>query len=388
MKNGRKSKRKGVAAAIRENEERTAEEAERKRENTRQILADRRNSRTRLGLQRAVKHLEDRVEQLEDQNERLQDLTSYKPKKFRIPKRTRKETASGLNRVVPIICASDWHMGEAVRPETVNGLNEYTPEIAQERARKFFQSAHELIDINRAGALISTVCLWAGGDFITGRLHADADANHLSPIEETHLCFDTLISGIDYWLDRADIAKLLIVTNHGNHGRTSAKEYRVATSAENSFEFSLYHQLRRHYELLAKVGRLEKGRVEFRIAEGNINWLELENDIAVRTTHGDGFNFAGGIGGLYIPLNKAIHRWNTYPTTERPIPRPATYDILGHWHQYTPGAFALVNGSLIGVSPYAMKVGHFEEAQQAYCQVDLDTKSARKIGAHFPIRVT
>ena len=42
-----------------------------------------------------------------------------------------------------VMLASDWHIEERVRPETVGWRNEYSPEIAQERAERFFKSEND-----------------------------------------------------------------------------------------------------------------------------------------------------------------------------------------------------------------------------------------------------
>jgi hypothetical protein len=39
-----------------------------------------------------------------------------------------------------VLVASDWHIEEIVNPETVNYLNEYNPDIAKQRAIKFWQN--------------------------------------------------------------------------------------------------------------------------------------------------------------------------------------------------------------------------------------------------------
>jgi kynurenine formamidase len=46
-----------------------------------------------------------------------------------------------------VMLASDWHIEENINPETINYLNEYNPEIAKERAEKFWQNGLHLIDM-------------------------------------------------------------------------------------------------------------------------------------------------------------------------------------------------------------------------------------------------
>lgn len=342
--------------------------------------------------QSSVRELRTQVRVLERENERLDTenvyllgLEAHQPKPFRIRPRSKRENASGKNHCLPVLLASDWHMGERVRPETVNGLNEYSPEIAEERARAFFRNAHRLIDIQRGGATITEALLWLGGDLMTGYIHEEfEEENFLSPIEEAELVFDTFVSGIDYLLASADIEKLLIPTSHGNHGRTGKKQ-RISSGARNSFEWGLYHRLRKHYAKEPRVG--------FQIADGYLNYVELKDgngeSIWLRFHHGDGIRYYGGVGGLEIPLNKSIYAWNTLPRPGSSVACPATCDFLGHWHQYIPGSRAVTNASLIGLNAYALWIkAKFEEPQQAFCMVDLSGGAGRRVFGHFPIRVT
>jgi hypothetical protein len=73
--------------------------------------------------------------------------------------------------------------------------------------------------------------------------------------------------------------------------------------------------------------------------------------------------YQGGIGGLTVPLNKAVIGWNNA--------RYADVTCGGHWHQYLPLPNAVVNGSLIGYNPYAEWIrASPEKPQQASFVVD------------------
>ena len=58
--------------------------------------------------------------------------------------------------------------------------------------------------------------------------------------------------------------------------------------------------------------------------------------------------FGGGIGGPSIPINKAISAWN--------IAETVAYDYFGHLHQFLDHHKWLLNGSLIGYSPFAVAI--------------------------------
>lgn len=300
----------------------------------RELLELRKSRRARTDLEAVVKSLERHNATLEAQVDHLLALDGYTPHPVSI---SLPKPKAGMDSLVAVAAASDWHIEERVRPETVNGSNEYTPAIATARAQRFFERFLRLIQLNRAGARIETAILWIGGDIITGHIHEELmEDNWLSPTEASLLAFDLFTGGIDFLLAKGDLAELVVACNYGNHGRTTAKP-RISTGARNSFEWLLYHQLRRHYAA--------ESRVRFTIADGPLLYVDVSGFV-LRTTHGDDFRFAGGVGGVLIPLRKAVTAWNTH--------RPADATLMGHWHDYQGMPREIVNGSLIGVSPYGL----------------------------------
>jgi hypothetical protein len=77
----------------------------------------------------------------------------------------------------------------------------------------------------------------------------------------------------------------------------------------------------------------------------------------MRLIHGDDVKFGGGIGGITIPIRKKLAAWDKA--------QRADLTVMGHFHQFMDGGDFLVNGSLIGVTPYSMQFG-FEEPIQSY----------------------
>ena len=98
------------------------------------------------------------------------------------------------------------------------------------------------------------------------------------------------------------------------------------------------------YHLLAK----QMGdRATFHIADGYHLLLDLYRK-TLRFHHGDAIKYQGGIGGLTIPVEKAIGMWN------RGI--PADLDVFGHWHQSQQNPKWISNASLIGHNAYAIAI--------------------------------
>jgi hypothetical protein len=264
--------------------------------------------------------------------------------------------APSNSNAVAVAVASDWHIGEAVDAADLPGnLNTYNPQIAQRRAEQFFQRTIYLLEkMARGVAQVDTLVLALLGDLMTGHLHEDqSESNHLPPIQEVLLLEEVISAGIEYMLAKGKLKKLILPCCPGNHGRTSEK-MRCKTIADTSFEIMLY----RH---LANRWRKEK-RLEWHIATGYQVMLKLW-DYTIRFHHGDAVNYGGGVGGITIPLRKAISGWDTV--------QHANLSVCGHFHQLTDGGDFIVNGSLIGYNAYALRVkARYESPQQAFFIVD------------------
>lgn len=251
---------------------------------------------------------------------------------------------------VAVMVASDWHIEERVDPKTINGVNEYNIDIAKARLTKFFQRGLEMVEMARSRSSIDVLVLAVLGDLVTGQIHEDlAENNYLSTTEASLLAQERLEAGIDFLLKEGRFKKIWVPCNFGNHGRTTKKP-RVATAAKNSYEWLMYHQVAKHYA--------KEGRVHFQIADGCFNFLEIY-DRTLRLHHGDSINFFGGVGGVDIPLNKAIAQWNKM--------RHADIDVLGHWHTRKNSTNFVINGSVIGYNAYSIRIkASFEPPSQSF----------------------
>jgi hypothetical protein len=159
--------------------------------------------------------------------------------------------------------------------------------------------------------------------------------------------------GIWTLLNQLKLDHLEIPCSRGNHGRTTDKT-RIATGAQNSFEHLMYHTLAGEF-------RNEK-RVHFEVTASAHQYTEVYGQI-IHYTHGDEVRYQGGIGGLGIPLLKAIPQWD--------LVKKADVHCLGHHHQFRDYGRAVVNGSLIGFGPYSQYIrAEFEPPQQALFYID------------------
>jgi hypothetical protein len=253
--------------------------------------------------------------------------------------------------------ASDWHIEEDVTPESVPGYeNEYNPEIAEARAKKFFQSYVFMLDAWRHVGKCDTAVLAILGDIITGYIHEELmESNHMSPSKAVLFGQELLGAGIEYILKNGNLKKLILPCSYGNHGRTTPKS-RIHTGADNSFEYLLYRTMQKEWK--------SEKRLDWHIAEGYHVNVDLFGH-RVRFHHGDAIGYGGGVGGITIPVRKKIANWNSGSA------KPAELDVFGHFHQLIDGGNFISNGSLIGYNAFALNIGAaYEPPRQACFWID------------------
>jgi len=248
-----------------------------------------------------------------------------------------------------ILC-SDLHYEETIDPRTVDGLNEYNTEIATERFHRVFQNGLKLVEMGRSKSNIRKLVLWLGGDLIAGYIHEELmENNAMSPIEASLDVYKLCVSAIDFLVENGDFDEIIVVTSVGNHSRTTEK-LRISTCVENSYEWLIYNFLASHYEKTEKI--------KFKLSRGYFNYLDVYGRL-IRFHHGNFIRYAGGVGGVTIPMNKAIAQWNQS--------KSAYLDIFGHWHQAISTKNAICNSSIIGYGPYSISIkAAFEKPQQLF----------------------
>jgi len=266
------------------------------------------------------------------------------------PMQIKQASGKSTSESTAVILCSDIHYEETVDPDTIRGLNRYNTDIAKHRMTKFTQNALKLVDMCRSKSTINNLVLWLGGDLITGYIHEELlETNSMSPVDASTEVFEILIGVIDCLLAEGKFKKIVIPTNVGNHGRTTQRR-RVSTAVQNNYEWLVYKFLEKYYK--------EDDRIQFQLTRGYFNYLDIYGR-TLRFHHGDNVRYQGGVGGLTIPLNKAIAKWNEA--------NPVYLDVLGHWHQRLSSKNSIVNGSVIGYNAYAESIkASFEKPQQTF----------------------
>ena len=311
-----------------------------------------------------AKAMQERVDELEAALRVALDLDRPLPAAPVVARRT----AGPRKEACPVLVASDWHVEERVDPATVNGLNEYSPDIARKRARRFTEGCLWLLETHRAGATVHEAVLAVLGDMISGWIHEELRSETaLRPTEAVLLAQELLHECIVTILARARLRLLRVVCKSGNHARTTDKVYHAA-GQRMTYEWLMYRALASAFK--------KDRRVQVVVEDGYHTYLPVYDTI-LRLHHGNSFNFAGGVGGIVIPLKKAIHEWN--------VGRHADFDILGHWHGYEPSTRFLMNGSLIGHSAFAIRHRFpYQPPRQGFVLV----RPGRGVSALAPVFVT
>ena len=248
------------------------------------------------------------------------------------------QKGTGTSEATPVLVASDWHFEEEVDPRTVSGLNAYNLDIAHKRATEFFTHGLRLVKLLNQDVAISDVVVALLGDFISNDIHEEvAEVTDASPTNAIVLVLNELISGIEYFLENSSYT-FTFVCKSGNHGRTT-KTTRFATENGHSLEYLMYLHLAAHFRT--------EPRVRFIIEDGIHTYLPVY-DRTVRFHHGHAIRYAGGVGGITIPVNKAIAQWDKG--------RTADIDVFGHFHQSAQHRKWVCNGPMIGYNAFAMSI--------------------------------
>lgn len=238
---------------------------------------------------------------------------------------------------VAVLMWSDWHLGEVVDPDTVNGINSFNKEIASDRLDKLFKRSAFYIKNEKSNSRIDTVIVWLGGDIIHGELHDSSETNDMSATEACVYAQQKIVQGLRLIADETG-CKITVITNVGNHGRNT-KFTNYNTMTRHSYETMIY--------AFVAAALQDDKRFTFNISKGYHQYLEVF-DYTLRFHHGDFMKYNGGVGGLTIPVNKAIAQWDKL--------RRADYDFFGHWHTYKQDTKWCSNGCVSGFGAFSLAI--------------------------------
>lgn len=250
---------------------------------------------------------------------------------------------------------SDWHVEEVVNPSTVMGLNKYNPEIAKQRVEKLVNNTVKVIRSQSGSIQLDLGVIWLGGDFITNYLREhDMQENAMTPIEAIIYAKELLIGAIEFMVAHSGFKKFLFICSRGNHPRLTPK-MQPGNDYKMNLEALLYHMLEQHFA--------SNEDIAFEIPESPIGLVDVYGR-KIRYFHGHEIQYKDGVGGLSIPLNKKLQKWDS--TIQ------ADFNLMGHYHQcYKPLKTCMLNGSLVGYNAYALSLAcSYEPAMQSFQILD------------------
>lgn len=295
-----------------------------------------------------IGELTQRVELLQKQLDVVSFMKDQTPQAIDICPVTRE----GISESAAVVVWSDHHSEECVLPGQVSGMNEHNLEINDRRFQKLVDGTLAWFKIESAKTVIKNFTVALLGDFITGSIHADlAEGNLLAPTDAIYRVQNQLIGGLRYLRDNTpDDVVFTVVCHGGNHGRMTIDQ-RIATETGNSLEQYMYYTIRDFFK--------DDPRFKFIVATGYHSYVTYFDSFEVRFHHGHQLNYGGGVGGITIPVNKAIAQWNKA--------NPVNLDVFGHFHTRFDGGNFIANGSLIGYSAYAVSIkASFEMPSQTF----------------------
>jgi hypothetical protein len=307
------------------------------------------------------------MSELERENESLREQVKFlgrmqnRPPEILVYKQAKRQRSDSIACAI----ASDWHVEETVRKDSVHGLNEYNLDVAKSRAEHFFRNYLRLTDIAAKESSINTLFLFLGGDFFSGWIHKELlAANSLAPGDAARFCLGLFFSGFDFLLRESSYV-LEVVAIPGNHGRLTEQVHHSDPTG-TSLESFMYHALAARYD--------GNHRVKIQVADKAMVYRKLYENFTVRMLHGYEIKYGGGVGGITIPVNKAIAQWDKAVR--------ADLTLFGHFHQLIDGGRFLGNGSLIGYNTYAQAIkAEYEEPKQAFFAVHARRGGCRSLTA-------
>lgn len=263
-----------------------------------------------------------------------------------------KPRRGGKGEAAAVLCWNDWHFEEVVDSAAVNGVNEYNPTIAKARFESLLRATLSIIEMCRSKSHIDTIIVNLLGDLITGYIHEELMAtNAMTPGAAILEVFEMVASGLEFLQKETKAQEIVVPCVCGNHGRWTKKRW-SKEGPGMSFEGLMYSFLAKWF--LAKQNRT----IKLLLPKGDMTYLTVY-DRRIRVTHGDNIRYAGGIGGVHVPLRKALDAWNTQV--------PADYTYLGHWHNEITGEDYRISGSMIGFNEYSIRIkARYQPPSQAF----------------------
>lgn len=305
------------------------------------LIESKRKKESAKNLEKQVKGL---IKEVESRDRVIEAFLAYTPHKVApIKKSISKADKEGT--VITLL--SDIHAEHKITKSSTSGINEFNPDICKSRLEKYFKILVNLTDLKRSELPLDNLVMGLLGDLIHGFIHSEyLRSNYLTPLEAMLFITDELKRGFNYILKYGKFKEIVAVCKIGNHSRITDKIF-SDEEALYSYEWVIYHLLAHEFQ----------GKIKFIIDNSYFTYFTIYDKVT-RFHHGHGFRYAGGIGGLYVPLQRYRLKVNQQ--------KKADLDAIGHWHttDFLRNTKTLINGSVCGFDAYAMRFGFEPEPPQ------------------------
>jgi hypothetical protein len=263
---------------------------------------------------------------------------------------------------VAVSLLSDVHYG-AVFPETASTFgNAVNPAITTLRLQRYFAAVAFKVKQHRAWAEVPVLLISMLGDNPEGQLHEETLETAQPALQSLVEMFPVYLAGVRFLATELAPIEIYIEGSWGNHGRDT-KKVRHITGARHSVDWVLYQQL---------AAALAQDGIHVHADEAEDQYVRIFGR-PYHQQHGMSIGYQGGVGGLSIPLNKAVAQWDkrTPIDIEMTLGSNVTtlgggvsaymdnlarvqdgVHVIGHWHQSLYGGSWFVNGSIKGYDPY------------------------------------
>lgn len=307
-------------------------------------------------LKQRAKLLEAELEEARTIAGLARDLTAHPVPKMRIDALEKRHE---VKEATACIVLSDLHLEETVDPREVDGRNKFDMHEASERMDRLALGFDWFLRKERSAYQIRKIWAPIAGDVVTNWLHGteDSASNALGPFEGLLFARDRLVHFYDSLLAHDDIVSVEAPMVPGNHDRmpgTKKNPHRQRTAL--SIMLLLHDQLAAHYR--------NEPRIRFDLSFSSSHYTSIYGH-DVRTTHGDGFTYNRGVGGIMVGARKFVDSLNAS--------HHAAVTVFGHHHTHETSTDWVSNGSLIGWTAFSMNLGYrFQPAGQVAFVLDRD----------------
>lgn len=270
-------------------------------------------------------------------------LTGLGAEHTRIPKWVRKPSGGDHMPGVPVVFATDWHLGEWTDPTQLLGVNGYNLDVAAARVQQFTSTAIDLFQVHlRHDQEYPGVVLLLGGDMISGDIHHELSVTNEAEVMQQVLWAAEAIEWMILQLHEA-FGSVDVYGTYGNHGRTTRKP-RMKGYAYSSFDWLIYQMVARALKGWDSVTTHFPAAREQIIPIAGHKMLFL---------HGDQFRGGDGMVGFIGPIKRGAAKKQAIYSSMHGV---GSWDLmaLGHFHFWHVDERTVVGGTLKGYDEYAM----------------------------------